>query len=276
VRPRELHARRLAALATAALVGEAELTPKPGLVDRRGGGAHVDMSLGLLRRSARAIEPAFVEMARVAHAAIPGIALRARLARIGEAAEADMLAATGGVNAHRGAIWALGLLVAGAAASEPSAPVRRVAAIAGEIARLPHSAAAVGPSHGQRVRWRYGALGAAGEARAAFPHVVDIGLPALRASLARGSDVSAARIDALLAIVARLADTCLLHRGGLRALAGAQNGARAVLAAGGIAAPAGWRAFERLERGMLAANASPGGSADMLAATIFAASLESM
>jgi triphosphoribosyl-dephospho-CoA synthase len=36
---------RLAALARQALIAEAELTPKPGLVDRRGTGAHSDLSL---------------------------------------------------------------------------------------------------------------------------------------------------------------------------------------------------------------------------------------
>ncbi len=35
---------RLARLARQSLIAEAELTPKPGLVDRRGSGAHRDLS----------------------------------------------------------------------------------------------------------------------------------------------------------------------------------------------------------------------------------------
>ena len=42
----------LGALARQALIAEAELTPKPGLVDRRGSGAHADLSLDVMRRSA--------------------------------------------------------------------------------------------------------------------------------------------------------------------------------------------------------------------------------
>jgi triphosphoribosyl-dephospho-CoA synthase len=42
----------LGALARQALVAEAELTPKPGLVDRRGSGAHTDLSLDVMTRSA--------------------------------------------------------------------------------------------------------------------------------------------------------------------------------------------------------------------------------
>ncbi len=53
----------LASLAREALIAEAELTPKPGLVDRRGSGAHHDLSLALMRQSATAIEPYFAAMA---------------------------------------------------------------------------------------------------------------------------------------------------------------------------------------------------------------------
>src|SRR5579864_424203 len=101
----------LAALARQALIAEAELTPKPGLVDRRGNGAHKDLSLELLRRSAHAIEPLFHEMAVVSQGAHPSQSIRERLAQIGRRAERAMFEATDGSNAHKGAIWALGLLV---------------------------------------------------------------------------------------------------------------------------------------------------------------------
>ncbi|WP_414703982.1 triphosphoribosyl-dephospho-CoA synthase, partial [Pseudomonas sp. UBA2628] len=38
----------LADLAVEALIDEAELSPKPGLVDRRSNGAHTDMTLALM------------------------------------------------------------------------------------------------------------------------------------------------------------------------------------------------------------------------------------
>ena len=67
--------------------------------------------------------------------------------------------------------------------------------------------------------------------------------------------------------MASLNDTCLLHRGGLAALNTAQTGAAAVLAAGGTATVQGWDLLQRLDRDLFALNASPGGSADLLAAT---------
>jgi triphosphoribosyl-dephospho-CoA synthase len=84
---------------------------------------------------------------------------------------------------------------------------------------------------------------------------------------ARGE--ACARLDALMAIMASLDDTCLLHRGGLPALEAAQRGARIVLAAGGSSAAAGWDALLRLDADLLARDASPGGCADLLAACLF-------
>ena len=108
----------LGRLAAWALRAEAELTPKPGLVDRRGPGAHDDMDLAMFLRSAAVLEPWFATLARAAAqaAGTPGAALRLHrdLGRIGRRAEAEMLAATGGVNTHRGALYSLGFLVAGA------------------------------------------------------------------------------------------------------------------------------------------------------------------
>ena len=47
----------LADLAVDALIDEADLSPKPGLVDRRGSGAHTDLHLGLMHASALACGP---------------------------------------------------------------------------------------------------------------------------------------------------------------------------------------------------------------------------
>jgi len=288
---RSLDPRRLGAIASWALREEATLTPKPGLVDRRGSGAHADMGLALLLRSAAALEPHFVRLAECASAMSCGAAMRARLGVIGREAEADMLAATGGINTHRGAIWALGLLVAAiASATAESATARRgphpvssgsesalaspaICARAARIARLP-TVACASTSHGSAMRDRYGVRGARGEAENAFPHIQAVALPALRAARARCGDERSARLQALIALIARLDDTCLLYRGGAEALAFAQCGARRVLDYG-LDSENGRRALDELDRGLLARNASPGGSADLFAATLLLDRIES-
>src|ERR1700683_4443100 len=102
----------LADRAVQALVAEALLTPKPALVDQRGPGVHRDLDLERLLCSAQALRGSFESMACAAADAASDIVLRETLGALGRQAEAHMLGATGGSNAHRGAIWVLGLLVA--------------------------------------------------------------------------------------------------------------------------------------------------------------------
>jgi triphosphoribosyl-dephospho-CoA synthase len=309
----------LGALAKQALIAEAELTPKPGLVDRRGSGAHTDLSLDLMKRSAIAIEPFISCMAFKSMHEQPSARLRGTLAATGRAAENAMLRVTNGSNAHKGSIWTLGLLAAAAAAtgrdelpliracnaaSQSNLDAGSIARIAGLIAsfddpnhewtrRRPSamagrtSASSVEPlrintnrdrlqlpSHGQIVAQRFGVTGARGEAIRGFPHIVELGLPMLRARRRAGVPECIARLDALLAIMAELDDTCLLYRGGKEALQAAKEGATAVIDAGGAGSVHGQKCLLALDQRLLDLRVSPGGSADLLAGTIFLDAIE--
>lgn len=273
--PTDVLVTRIAALAVDSLVWEANLTPKPGLVDGRGSGAHTDLTLDLMLRSAHALFPCFQEMARAAIGAEPCRHIRARLAAIGRDGERAMFAETGGVNTHKGAIWALGLLVVGGAMSTDPHDPMAIASIAQGIARHPDRRTPEAATNGSRVTQRYGVRGAKGEAEEGFPHVVRIGLPALRTARSHGVEESCARLDALLSIMTELDDTCLLHRGGIEALDAAKKGAADVLRRGGASTASGVDALRALDVELIKLNASPGGSGDLLAATLFLDSLTS-
>lgn len=261
-------AAQLADLAVNALIEEVTLTPKPALVDQRGAGAHRDLSFDLMCHSARSLRHTFTAIALASFERSPTKQLREELATLGRAGESTMLAVTRNVNTHRGAIWALGLLVAGAAMRYPDTSAATVARDAGDIARFPDQYAPDSRSHGSDVRARFGVDGARGEARAYFPHVLNYGLPTLFAARVHVPETHA-RLDALLAIMTHLPDTCLLYRAGKPALNAAQQGARQVLQAGGSATPTGWTRLLDLDCTLLAHDASPGGSADLFAATLF-------
>lgn len=256
-----------------ALLDEVTLTPKPGLVDLRSRGAHTDLNWALMCHSACALQPVFQAMADAGAAMDDDDALRQRIGAIGREGEAVMMAATNGVNTHRGAIWALGLLVTAAAQlqerGDALAPAA-VAARAGALARLTDRSVPEDTGNkGQLACRQYQVGGAHGQALAGFPHVLDVGLPALHAARARGDNDTTARLNALLAIVASLDDTCVLSRGGVAALLAVQAGAARVLAAGGAGTRAGAEALLALEAAMLELHVSPGGAADLLAATLF-------
>ena len=261
-----------------ALLDEVTLTPKPGLVDLRSRGAHVDLNWALMCHSACVLRPVFEAMAEAAEHSENDDLLRQRIGTIGRFGESVMMAATGGVNTHRGAVWALGLLVTAAAqqgARGASLAPAAVAARAGALARLRDRGAPQETGNkGELACRQYHVGGARGQARAGFPHVTQIGLPALRASRARGDSETTARLNTLLAIISTLDDTCVLSRGGVAALTALQAGAANVLAAGGAGTPAGTRALLALEAEVLLLNVSPGGAADLLAAALFLDSLE--
>ncbi|WP_223480266.1 MULTISPECIES: triphosphoribosyl-dephospho-CoA synthase [unclassified Pseudomonas] len=263
-------AERLADLAVDALIDEADLSPKPALVDRRGNGAHTDLHLGLMHASALSLWPAFKEMAESAIAfGEVGVPLREAIGRIGREGEQTMLATTNGVNTHRGAIWALGLLVTAAALDCSNIHASTVTLRAARLAILGDRFAPRPLSHGAQVAQRYGARGAREEAQLGFPSVIQRALPQLKRSRAAGHGEQNARLDALLAIMTQLSDTCVLYRAGEQGLHTMQLGAQAVLDAGGSASLAGRRRLHELDEQLIALNASPGGAADLLAACLF-------
>lgn len=269
-------AERLADLAVDALIDEADLSPKPALVDRRGNGAHTDLHLGLMHASALSLWPAFKAMADAAiEFGEVGLPLREAVGGIGREGEQAMLATTGGVNTHRGAIWALGLLVTAVALEPESSAASAITLRAARLALLDDRYAPRPLSHGAQVAQRYGARGAREEAQLGFPAVIQRALPQLKRSRAAGHAEQNARLDALLAIMTTLADTCVLYRAGETGLHAMQLGAQAVLDAGGSASLAGRRRLHELDQQLIALNASPGGAADLLAACLFIDRIES-
>ncbi|MCD5995066.1 triphosphoribosyl-dephospho-CoA synthase [Pseudomonas sp. CDFA 602] len=265
----------LADLAVDALIDEADLSPKPALVDRRGNGAHTDLHVGLMHASALSLWPTFKLMAEAAgQYKVSGQPLRETLGRLGREGEAAMMQTTGGVNTHRGAIWALGLLVTAAALDASDCAPAALCQRAASLALIEDRHVVAVESHGRVVARRYGAMGAREQAQQGFPAVIGWALPQLQRSRAAASGEQNARLDALLAIMTTLADTCVLYRAGTEGLHAMQSGAKRVLDAGGSASLAGRRALNELDQQLLALNASPGGAADLLAACLFIDGLE--
>lgn len=229
----------LAEAAVTALRQELDTTPKPGLVDKEGNGAHRDMDYALMIRSIEALRPWFVRIA--AH--------DGDLVSLGLEAEAAMLAATNNVNTHKGALFCLGLVLS--ATGKEGIPVRaRIAEIASSI-----------PETG-RSKERKGVKGALAMARDGYKELFDKWLPELRTN---------GPLPTLMLIMATLDDTNILHRGGSEALAYVKARATEIYENGRIGIENEIREFGRELKDR---NLSPGGAADMLALTMLAAKIE--
>jgi triphosphoribosyl-dephospho-CoA synthase len=259
-----------------ALRTELELYPKPGLVSPVDNGAHDDMNVTTFVRSLLALRFYFTEIAQAGAREAPF----AELQRLGIEAERRMLAATGGINTHRGAIFCLGFLAAAAGWRSARGLDLSGEKLATTILRLWGAAVAeVGGRHaatnGAQAIRRYGARGARDELLAGLPTLLGVAVPALRAALARTGCPERASIQCLFAIMAELQDTNLLHRGGPEGLAFVQNAARRFLDAGGVFSRDWRQRALDLHGDCVALHLSPGGAADCLAAAWFVVGLQS-
>jgi triphosphoribosyl-dephospho-CoA synthase len=254
--------------ATLALYDELSLSPKPGLVTLCDNGSHCDMDAYTFMRSLFALRGYFVEIAEAGRAGADFAALE----RCGIAAETRMLAATNGVNTHRGSIFMLGLLCAAAGIATRESDIKlRTERLRDTLRKEWGDALALRckrPSSlpGGMAARRHGLRSASTEASLAFPVLFETAVPMLTSSLARGLTLQQARLDTLFHVMAVLDDSNLAHRGGLAGLHHAQCAAREFLAQGGAAAPGGLMAASAIADDFVARRLSPGGAADTLAA----------
>ncbi len=269
---------RAAALVTRALLDEVCATPKPGLVDRANNGSHRDMSLFTFTASAAALAPYWRRCVQIGQDTAeqgPEETFRA-LRRAGQGAERAMFAATGGVNTHKGAIFTLGIICGTVGRLwRPESPCRdpetilaQCAALAAGAARRDFAALRDTPPRtaGERLYAEQGITGIRGEAAQGFPSVSQIALPALRRALAAGRSRNDAAVLALLSLIARVADTNMLSRGGPEEARSAAEDCARLLE--GDAMPS-MKAVSRLDEAFIRQNLSPGGCADLLSAALF-------
>ena len=280
--------------AALSLLDEVYAAPKPGLVDRIDSGAHADMKFEDFILSTAAISPFLQEMALVSYRScfsLPGspaseaeTALFPLLRGIGQRAEREMYAATGGVNTHKGAIFTLGLLSAGAGLLYAKNGKLSAEAILDEVQNLVGDtllrelaelkAGEVGKAHGEAVLHRDGAGGVRSAAAKGFPVLRSVALPLLRLYEAEERPTEASALNVLLHLILHVSDTNVLYRGGKDALLTLRADCRNILSHGGAFTPEGTDLLYELKETCKQRNISPGGAADLLSAALFLHRLE--
>ena len=243
------------------------------LVDGQNNGAHRDMDRFTFLDSAAVLGDYFAACAREG-ALFQGSPeeLLFRIRPLGLRAEEQMARVTKGVNTHKGAIFSLGILCAGAGrllGEGVAIDEEALLSLAGQIARpaLNDLEKQGADTAGRRFYQRSGVLGVRGQAAQGFPQVRQWGLPRLTKALGRGYSWNGACAQALCALMAHTEDTNLLHRGGEEGLHLVQQ------AAALLEQCQDEQALEeglfRLDSLFTEKNLSPGGSADLLAVTLF-------
>lgn len=273
---RASRSRKLSDLAVEALLREVQTTPKPGLVDMANTGAHRDMDFRTFQASALALHPYFAEFAAYGQE-LPAEALLPGLREIGIRAERAMLAATGGVNTHKGMIFSMGILLSALSRwngweGRPTLEALRdmckkiAAPLAADFAGLS------GHTHGEALYLKCGVRGARGEALAGFPALFETALPVLDALTWHHGGWNQAGVVTLLHIMAAVEDSNMISRSSPeRAASIRQEIARTLAQTDDIGRLTAYAS--ELDGVLIKENISPGGSADILALAYFLKSL---
>jgi triphosphoribosyl-dephospho-CoA synthetase len=203
------------------------------------------------------------------------------LRNTGREMEEAMYRATGGVNTHKGLVYALSILVGACAACFAKRDVsrRRVFETSGEIAapsaaedlRRIRDKHEIGDelTNGERIYVSFGVGGIRTEAAAGFPSVRKA-LESFEESIAQGAPFRAAAVRALLVLMDVCEDTNIIHRAGMEFWRGEyKEVTRQTLREFNPLSPGNYEPIHRLNDLLVQRRASPGGAADLLACTLF-------
>jgi triphosphoribosyl-dephospho-CoA synthetase len=281
----ERNAVALGALAALATYEEVTLSPKPGLVCPDSPGSHSDMNWVTFLIGASAIAPLWRVQALAGlccgHYKPLMSELADKLRVTGKRMECAMFEATGGVNTHKGLIFALSLLVAASGVRIPASEYSPdtvfetaasiIAPYVGRELRMIVQKGERGEAmtHGEKIYFLYEIGGIRTEAAAGFPSV-RTGLAVLEKSLSEGAALRDAAIKAMLSIMLECEDTNVIHRAGVNFWHGEyKERVSGALCGFDPLRPGCYEPLRGLGDRLLELGASPGGAADLLACTLF-------
>ena len=279
----EKQAKKLSSLSMQALLYEVSATPKPGLVDRNNTGAHKDMDIFTFEASAVSLNHYFEKFALCGmekeheNGHEPFSRIFARLRSLGIQAEDAMMAATKGINTHKGLIFSLAILNCSLgymyANHIPYSPDMLLSInqklVADVLEDFREITAENARTNGERLYALYGMKGARGEALSGYSTVLKTALPILKEELKKGRSVNDAGVITLLSIIATSEDTNIVNRSSYEEMKELQARIRNVLKEKAHDTHELLSYAKELDAEMIRRNISPGGSADLLALTYF-------
>lgn len=270
-----LDAETISRCAIRALLYELSVTPKPGLVDRHNNGAHKDMDFFSFIDSTVTLIPYFHDMALAGmkNRRVPLNNLLAQLRRRGLQAENEMLAATGGINTHKGIIFSLGIICVSCGYLElSSALMKDIFQTASAIASPALETDFQGitqenaRTNGEMAFAKHNSGGIRAEAAGGFPSVREHAMPAFEKAIKRGYSLEDSGLHALLHLLANVEDTNIISRSSFNTLFEIQQNLRVFLKNHPDEKAVREYAFE-LDKRFCELNISPGGCADLLVIT---------
>ena len=267
---------KLTEFAMQSILYEVTCFPSLGLVSPVSSGSHDDMDFFTFLDSTVVLARYLRKFAEEGSKDYTQREIFCKLRPIGVECEKEMFKKTKGVNTHKGMIFVIGLIQSATAyvltnkmefENIKSVIVGMTKGVSNaELDIEQKNSSGIKLTHGQKVYKKYGLKGIRGEAENGFPIVFEGALSHFerKAHLPMNDRL----VDTLVYIMKYADDTTILHRHDMETLKYVKKEAINIMKLGGIESEIGKLAIENLTRKFESKRISPGGSADLLAATV--------
>ena len=267
--------KKIGDLALNSMIYEVATAPSFGLVSPLTQGSHDDMDFFTFLKSSFAIKEGFERMAEIAYSYLPLEKAFLQSRKIGIEMEINMFNATENVNTHKGMIFLLGIVVVTATrALYENKNFDNIQPLIKDMCKdilkdFENVKDKKELTHGERLYVNYGFTGVRGEVKAGLDVVFNGSLKILENSLNKSSDFNLAFVQTLIFLMGKVMDSTIVHRHDIHMLHRIKREAEAFFENGGIYKEDGIKIARDMENAYIKEKISPGGSADLLAITIF-------
>ena len=288
LKDKEELANYIASLAQRAILYEVSTTPKPGLVDRDNSGSHKDMDFFTFMASSSVLYRGFFQCALegLCFDEVDNTKLLKKIRGHGIECERAMFKATNGVNTHKGIIFSLGILsaVVGNIYKKHGFKNFPVEVICEEVKKVAKDltlrdfkdiASKKVLTHGERLYKEFGYMGIRGEIENGFITIQKNTVGIMRHwTINKQLSMNDVFLEIIINLMAESEDTNIVIRGGIDNLKRVKSISREFLKLGGMKQSKANEKLKQINEDFVKKNLSPGGSADLLAVSIFLGMIE--
>ena len=270
----------ISSLAIQAMMYEAACSPSPGLVSAISQGAHEDMDFFSFIDSTTSLIKYFTLCVEGGIKAGDPTTLLDELRELGRNAELCMFKKTGGINTQKGLIFLLGIgCAAGGIIVARGQNLFEVRSVIKEMTKgitkrelIDLDKNKFPLTHGEELFLKFGVTGIREEIERGLPIIFDYSLNFYKDcyKLCKNSQL----IHTLIGIMQYCQDTNIIYRHSQEVLKEVQRKATHIIEIGGMTTLDGQTAIKELDLEFCIRKISPGGSADLLAGTVFFSLLE--
>ncbi|SFB20445.1 triphosphoribosyl-dephospho-CoA synthase CitG [Clostridium frigidicarnis] len=270
---------RIVELAQKAILYEVSSYPTPGLVSPVSNGCHTDMNFYTFIDSTMSLNKYFLKTCIVSLENCDYDVIFNKLRDIGIEAETDMLERTNGVNTHKGMIFIM--IVTISAIIINIKKHGKFINIRDEIKNLTKDLSKKDfdkldekkkLTYGEKLFIKYNLKGIRGEVEEGLPIIFNVALKTFKES--SNLNINDRLVQTLISIMAVNDDTTVLHRKDIDMLYYIKQCCKNILNIGGMNSTSGRLSIDELDKELSVHRISPGGSADLLALTMFLSDVE--